>query len=101
MSFELKLSKAGPEVQKELKEPGAGRVLRISKGQQGGNCAGVVEGKKGRQRKVLDSACYKDVGFWQGLATCNLSYLAVLGRKITSSRPALDYRVNSRVTWAA
>lgn len=63
--------------------------------------AGVEEGKKGSQRKVLDSPCYKDVGFWLGLATCNLSYLAVLGRKITSSRPALDYRVNSRVTWAA
>lgn len=34
VSFELKLSKALPEVQKELKEPGAGRVLRISKEQQ-------------------------------------------------------------------
>lgn len=30
--------------------------------------AGVEEEwKKGRQRKVLDSACYKDVGFWLGL----------------------------------
>lgn len=46
MSFELKLSRAVPEVQKELKKPGAGRVLRISKGQQGGNCAGVEEGKE-------------------------------------------------------